>query len=169
MSPLSTMRETNWSQMDTTNHTACSHNDEGADGDSVKGVETSESGASDSTKTENVSLKIVWRNVALFAYLHLLSLYAMYCMFTSAKWQTNLLGESVFVIISQNIFWKWCMEKCMIFEKSWILSKNWELATVRKSLQQTSITSLHLFWMSQMNSSIKVTLSWWDGVARFVI
>lgn len=52
--------------------------------------------SNDTVKTvteEKVPTVIVWRNVILFAYLHLASLYAVYLMFTSAMWQTNVFGE----------------------------------------------------------------------------
>ena len=50
------------------------------------------SDSSTSTTKEQEKVKIVWRNVILFALLHLASLYAVYLMFTAAKWQTNIFG-----------------------------------------------------------------------------
>lgn len=38
-------------------------------------------------------MKIVWRNVILFAYLHLASVYGAYLMCTASMWQTNCFGE----------------------------------------------------------------------------
>lgn len=37
--------------------------------------------------------KIVWRNVALFAYLHIAALYGAYLMFSSAKIATSIWGK----------------------------------------------------------------------------
>lgn len=37
--------------------------------------------------------KIVWRNVALFAYLHIAALYGAYLMFASAKISTSIWGD----------------------------------------------------------------------------
>lgn len=45
------------------------------------------------TKEPAPPMKIVWRNVILFAYLHLASVYGAYLMFTSSMWQTNAFGE----------------------------------------------------------------------------
>jgi len=45
-------------------------------------------------KAERRRLKLVWRNIIAFAYLHLAALYGAYLMVTSAKWQTSVLGES---------------------------------------------------------------------------
>jgi len=53
--------------------------------------ETEKVDSSDTATKEEVPLQIVWRNVVLFAYLHLAAFYAVYPIFTSAKWQTNLL------------------------------------------------------------------------------
>lgn len=38
-------------------------------------------------------LHIVWRNVILFAYLHMAGVYGAYLMFTSAKIKTSAWGE----------------------------------------------------------------------------
>lgn len=86
----------NESEMTTSDHIAdpCDK----VEDDCVKDVKASISDASSSTTTEKVPVKIVWRNVILFAYLHLASLYAIYRMFTSAKWQTNIFGEFLFII-----------------------------------------------------------------------
>lgn len=54
--------------------------------------------SSSPTTTEKVPVKIVWRNVILFAYLHLISLYSIYCMFTSAKWQTNIFAVILYIV-----------------------------------------------------------------------
>lgn len=56
-------------------------------------VKNSTSDTQSSTTKEKVEVQIVWRNVILFAMLHLASLYAIYLMFTSAKWQTNIFGK----------------------------------------------------------------------------
>uniref|UniRef100_A0A1B0C1T4 Uncharacterized protein n=1 Tax=Glossina palpalis gambiensis TaxID=67801 RepID=A0A1B0C1T4_9MUSC len=39
-------------------------------------------------KAEKGKLKLVWRNIVAFGYLHVAALYGAYLMFTSAKWQT---------------------------------------------------------------------------------
>lgn len=44
-------------------------------------------------KAEKRKLKLVWRNIIAFGYLHLAALYGAYLMFTSAKWQTIVFGE----------------------------------------------------------------------------
>ena len=42
---------------------------------------------------EKYEMRIVWRNVILFAYLHLAALYGAYLLFTSAKLMTAAFGE----------------------------------------------------------------------------
>ncbi|GFS45165.1 acyl-CoA desaturase [Trichonephila inaurata madagascariensis] len=51
----------------------------------------------ESPKDEH-NMQIVWRNVILFAYLHLASLYGVYLMFTSAMWQTNLFAAFLYLM-----------------------------------------------------------------------
>ncbi|KFM62060.1 Stearoyl-CoA desaturase 5, partial [Stegodyphus mimosarum] len=46
---------------------------------------------------ESAPVKIVWRNVILFAYLHLAALYGLYLMFVSAKWQTNVFAFFLYI------------------------------------------------------------------------
>ena len=55
-------------------------------------IEKSASEVASSTTKEQVEVKIVWKNVILFSLLHLASLYAIYLMFTSAQWKTNIFG-----------------------------------------------------------------------------
>jgi hypothetical protein len=43
--------------------------------------------------TREYKLQIVWRNVILFAYLHLAALYGAYLLVTSAKWPTVIWGK----------------------------------------------------------------------------
>lgn len=38
-------------------------------------------------------LELVWRNIILFIYLHMVGLYGLYLCFTSAKWRTVIFGE----------------------------------------------------------------------------
>lgn len=45
----------------------------------------------DDTKT--YKLQIVWRNVILMSLLHISAVYGAILCFTSAKWQTSVLGE----------------------------------------------------------------------------
>lgn len=44
-------------------------------------------------KADRRKLKLVWRNIILFGYLHLAALYGAWLIFTSAKWQTIVLGK----------------------------------------------------------------------------
>lgn len=44
-------------------------------------------------KPSERKLELVWRNIILFAYLHLVGLYGIYLMFTSAKLYTSIFGE----------------------------------------------------------------------------
>lgn len=44
-------------------------------------------------KAEKRKLKLVWRNIIAFGYLHVAALYGAYLMFTSAKWQTMVFGK----------------------------------------------------------------------------
>lgn len=44
-------------------------------------------------QADNRPLKLVWRNIILFAYLHLAALYGGYLFLFSAKWQTDVLGK----------------------------------------------------------------------------
>lgn len=38
-------------------------------------------------------LKLVWRNIILFAYLHFAAVYGLYLMLSSAKWSTCIFGK----------------------------------------------------------------------------
>lgn len=59
-------------------------------------------------KAEKRKLKLVWRNIIAFAYLHAAALYGAWLMITSASWSTVAFGEffsCLFleeVVISQN-------------------------------------------------------------------
>lgn len=44
-------------------------------------------------KAEKRKLILVWRNIILFAYLHLAAVYGLYLMIFSAKWSTGIFGE----------------------------------------------------------------------------
>ena len=44
-------------------------------------------------KAEERRLKLVWRNIIAFAYLHLAALYGIWLIFTSAKWQTIVFSK----------------------------------------------------------------------------
>lgn len=37
--------------------------------------------------------ELVWFNILWFLFLHISSVYGLYLVFTSAKWQTNVFGE----------------------------------------------------------------------------
>ena len=47
-------------------------------------------------KAEKRKLKLVWRNIIAFGYLHLAALYGAYLLFTSAKWQTIAFGMFIY-------------------------------------------------------------------------
>ncbi|XP_017076813.2 acyl-CoA Delta12-desaturase-like [Drosophila eugracilis] len=49
-------------------------------------------------KAEKRRLKLVWRNIIAFGYLHLAALYGAYLMFTSAKWQTVVFAYFLYVV-----------------------------------------------------------------------
>lgn len=44
-------------------------------------------------KPSDRKLKLVWRNIILFAYLHSVAVYGLYLMFTSAKLATSIFGK----------------------------------------------------------------------------
>lgn len=44
-------------------------------------------------KADERKLELVWQNIIGFIYLYLASIYGIYLMATSAKWQTNILGK----------------------------------------------------------------------------
>lgn len=44
-------------------------------------------------KAEKRRLKLVWRNIIAFVYVHLAAVYGLWLMLTSAKWQTITCGE----------------------------------------------------------------------------
>lgn len=50
--------------------------------------------------------KLVWRNIILFAYLHIAALYGLWLMLSSAKWTTTVFGIFLQIIHNQstNIF-----------------------------------------------------------------
>ncbi|KAH8346983.1 acyl-CoA Delta-9 desaturase [Drosophila kikkawai] len=49
-------------------------------------------------KAEKRRLKLVWRNIIAFGYLHLAALYGAYLMVTSAKWPTIALAYILYVV-----------------------------------------------------------------------
>ncbi|EDW97111.1 acyl-CoA Delta-9 desaturase isoform X1 [Drosophila teissieri] len=49
-------------------------------------------------KAEKRRLKLVWRNIIAFGYLHLAALYGAYLMVTSAKWQTVITAYLLYVV-----------------------------------------------------------------------
>lgn len=48
-------------------------------------------------KPDKRELKLVWRNIILFIYLHMAGLYGAYLMFTSAKLATSLWGVALYL------------------------------------------------------------------------
>lgn len=49
-------------------------------------------------KAEKRKLKLVWRNIIAFGYLHAAALYGAYLIFTSAKWQTIAFAYALYVV-----------------------------------------------------------------------
>lgn len=39
------------------------------------------------------NIKLVWRNIILFLYLHAAAVYGLWLMLTSAQWKTGIFGE----------------------------------------------------------------------------
>lgn len=50
-------------------------------------------------KAEKRKLKLVWRNIIAFGYLHMAALYGAWLMITSAKWQTIAFGKFFIILI----------------------------------------------------------------------
>lgn len=44
-------------------------------------------------KAEKRKLKLVWRNIVLFTYVHIAALYGFWLMLTAAKWSTAAFGK----------------------------------------------------------------------------
>lgn len=44
-------------------------------------------------QADNRPKQLVWRNIILFAYLHIAALYGGYLFLFHAKWQTDIFGE----------------------------------------------------------------------------
>ncbi|CAD6992308.1 unnamed protein product [Ceratitis capitata] len=49
-------------------------------------------------KAEKRRLKLVWRNIIAFVYVHLAAVYGLWLMLTSAKWQTSSLAIFLYLI-----------------------------------------------------------------------
>lgn len=57
-------------------------------------------------RAEKRKLELVWRNIILFAYVHLAALYGGYLMFTQAKLATTIFGKdfnTIFMSFSNSI------------------------------------------------------------------
>lgn len=54
---------------------------------------TSEENVAMETSEEKYEIRIVWKNVIVFLYLHVAALYGLYLAFTSAKLMTTVSGE----------------------------------------------------------------------------
>lgn len=50
-------------------------------------------------------LQIVWKNVAIFSYLHIAAVYGAYLFFTQAKWATCVFGKYIFLFTSSFNCW----------------------------------------------------------------
>lgn len=44
-------------------------------------------------------IRLVWRNIILFVYLHIAAVYGLWLMLTSAQYKTGFLGEIIIVVI----------------------------------------------------------------------
>lgn len=62
------------------------HDAETIDGGLTKDISTLK-------KAETRTLKLVWRNIILFAYLHISAVYGLYLMLFSARIYTGIFGE----------------------------------------------------------------------------
>lgn len=95
MPPLSctTQTVTTENSESTTSHSLTENMEDPCDKVEDEYVKNSTSDTQSSSTKEQVEVQIVWRNVILFAMLHLASIYSIYLMFTSAKWQTNIFGK----------------------------------------------------------------------------
>lgn len=60
--------------------------------DESAGITHNETTVPNQSNSKSVRQAIVWRNVILFAYLHLAALYGVLLMFTSAKIATTIFG-----------------------------------------------------------------------------
>lgn len=58
----------------------------------ANGISQNETTLDTKTEKKQLNQKIVWRNVILFAYLHLAALYGILLIFTSAKIATIIFG-----------------------------------------------------------------------------
>lgn len=52
--------------------------------------------------------QLVWRNIILFAYLHVAALYGAYLFLFSAKWQTDIFGKLIYILSWCIILYKQC-------------------------------------------------------------
>ncbi|GIX90497.1 stearoyl-CoA desaturase 5 [Caerostris darwini] len=98
MPPLSTCNGVNSTQTITQSKTSEFNNLESSSEKSAGSILQSTSDECDKVEDNDIDddskskhvVKIVWRNVVLFAYLHLAAIYGVYLMFTSSMWQTNV-------------------------------------------------------------------------------
>ncbi|XP_074605761.1 acyl-CoA Delta-9 desaturase-like [Brevipalpus obovatus] len=66
----------------------------------ITAVQSATNGSQEKTKESDVEykLQIVWRNVILFAFLHIAALYGIKLMLTDAKWQTNVIAFLMYIM-----------------------------------------------------------------------
>lgn len=57
-------------------------------------------------QADNRPKQYVWRNIILFAYLHIAAVYGFYLFLFSAKWQTDVFGKLISFFISECYFLK---------------------------------------------------------------
>lgn len=69
------------------------------------------------TKPDDRKLELVWRNIILFAYLHLAALYGVWLMFTSAKLATSVLGKNIFRFLTRFLPFYQEMASNRLFER----------------------------------------------------
>lgn len=50
-------------------------------------------------KADNYPKKYVWRNIIAFTYLHIAAIYGGYLFLFSAKWQTDIFGRSLLLLL----------------------------------------------------------------------
>lgn len=50
-------------------------------------------------------LELIWFNIFWFLFLHICSVYGLYLVFTSAKWQTNVFGKLRFPVKRSSLFY----------------------------------------------------------------
>lgn len=77
-------------------------------------------------KAEKRKLILVWRNIILFAYLHMAAVYGLYLMIFSAKWSTGFFGEFLFFFSQINFDPNFMFFSSNVFIHTfWIRNNSW--------------------------------------------